>query len=174
MQDSKPRWRATPSSSGTRIPYPWTVFTSAPNLPRSVLRKRAWSFLVWSSRNKAAYNVLAGVCPAGLVQEPLADMAAISSVQRIGWPVSASTLAAASRALRRLLAASVGGAAGVFRALEALAVLRDVGGFFFWVAMMLLLGDRIRKEASRLPRCLLRTGQLPRRPARDQAQPERN
>src|SRR6516225_11359960 len=101
-------------------------------------------------------------------------MAAISSVQRIGWPVSASTLAAASRALRRLLAASVGGAAGVFRALEALAVLRDVGGFFFWVAMMLLLGDRIRKEASRLPRCLLRTGQLPRRPARDQAQPERN
>src|SRR6516225_7217475 len=53
-------------------------------------------------------------------------MAAISSVQRIGWPVSASTLAAASRALRRLLAASVGGAAWVFRAL---AVLVDGGGW---------------------------------------------
>src|SRR5215472_5277413 len=67
-------------------------------------------------------------------------MAAISSVQRIGWPVSASTLAAASRALRRLLAASVGSAASIFRALEALAVLGDGGGFFFGVAMILLLG----------------------------------
>jgi hypothetical protein len=33
-----------------------------------------------------------------------------------------------------------GGVASIFRALEALAVLGDVGGFFFWVAMILLLG----------------------------------
>src|SRR5262249_61851891 len=93
-------------------------------------------------------------------------MAAISSVQRIGWPVSASTLAAASRALRRWLAASVGGA---FRAL---AVLVDGGGFFFAVVMMLLLGCSNPEAVSRLLRCPLRTGQLPHRPASDQGHTE--
>src|SRR5262249_23768795 len=38
------------------------------NLPGALLRKRAWSFLVWISRVKAAYNVAEGVLPAGLVQ----------------------------------------------------------------------------------------------------------
>jgi len=38
------------------------------NLPRSVFWKRAACFLVWISRVRAAYNVAAGVLPAGLVQ----------------------------------------------------------------------------------------------------------
>jgi hypothetical protein len=38
------------------------------NLPRSVLRKRDWSFLILISRVSAACNVACGVLPAGLVQ----------------------------------------------------------------------------------------------------------
>src|SRR5215472_12984978 len=101
-------------------------------------------------------------------------MAAISSVQRIGWPVSASTLAAASRAPRRLLAASVGRAASIFRALEALADLGVVGGFFFWIAMMRLLG-RSNPQSGIAPAAMPAPHrQLPRRPASDQGHPERN
>jgi hypothetical protein len=38
------------------------------NLPRSVLRKRDWSFLILISRVSAACSVACGVLPAGLVQ----------------------------------------------------------------------------------------------------------
>src|SRR5262249_51825940 len=38
------------------------------NLPRSVLRKRDWSFFVLISRVSAACRVACGVLPAGLVQ----------------------------------------------------------------------------------------------------------
>src|SRR5262249_21908643 len=63
------------------------------------LVKRALSPLVVSSRNMAEYNVAAGVLPPGEVQYCRALIAAISSLHVIGLPSSASTLAAASRAL---------------------------------------------------------------------------
>src|SRR5262249_10514808 len=84
-------------------------------------------------------------------------MAAMSSVQRMGWPVSASTLAAASKALRRLFSAAAGSAASVFVALEALAVSFAAGvlaGFFFLLAMMLLLENAgYPTQAPRPSRC---------------------
>jgi hypothetical protein len=72
-------------------------------------------------------------------------MAAINSVQRIGWSVSASTLAAASRALRRLPSATAGGVASVF-GFFATWVLPE---FFFLLAMMLLLGNAGYKTSYR-------------------------
>jgi hypothetical protein len=41
-----------------------------------------------------------GIRPLGLLQLPLAAIAAINSGQFMAWPVSPSTLAAASKALR--------------------------------------------------------------------------
>src|SRR6516165_2959468 len=79
-------------------------------------------------------------------------MAAINSVQRMGWPVSASTLAAASRALRRLFSASAGGAASVFVALAVFFAAVALAEFFFLLAMMLLLenaGYKTRYRAGR-------------------------
>src|SRR6516164_8295594 len=77
-------------------------------------------------------------------------MAAINSVQRIGWPVSASTLAAASKALRRLRSAAAGGVASVFVALLG----RVLAGFFFLLAMLLLLENAGKKtQLPRPPRC---------------------
>ena len=45
---------------------PWTVFTSAPNLPRSVLRKRASAPLVFSSRSMAEYTAVTELPKRGL------------------------------------------------------------------------------------------------------------
>src|SRR6516162_1185879 len=75
-------------------------------------------------------------------------MTAINSVQRIGWPVSASTLAAASKALRRLLSAAAGGVASVFVALAG----RVLAGFFFLLAMLLLLENAGSKPSDRARR----------------------
>src|SRR5262249_11888747 len=59
-----------------------------------------------------------------------------------GWPVSASTLAAASNALRRWFSACAGGAASACVALEVLAVFlvaRVLAGFFFFLGLTRLL-----------------------------------
>jgi hypothetical protein len=65
--DPKPGYSPAPERSRRTA---WTGVTAYArlNLPRSVLRKRAWSFLVLSSRSMAAYKVDAGVLPAGLLQ----------------------------------------------------------------------------------------------------------
>src|SRR5580693_8210319 len=47
----------------------------------------------------AVYNVASGVAPPGEVQYPLAAIASIISLQVMGRPSSASTLAAESKAL---------------------------------------------------------------------------
>src|SRR5437870_12207703 len=92
-------------------------------------------------------------------------MAAISSLQRIGWPASASTRAAASRALRRLLAASAAGSsARVFSVLGALAILADAhrGGCFFLVAMMLSSRRQLAEPGTATAAVAERSAQLPR------------
>src|SRR5260370_8443204 len=98
-------------------------------------------------------------------------MAAISSVQRMGWPVSASTLAAASRALRGWLPESAGRAAWVFGALGALAVfVAGVLAGFFLVAIMLLLKVGYQTSTATLP-LLERSAPVPHPLAHTQAQP---
>src|SRR5260370_23287993 len=101
-------------------------------------------------------------------------MAAISSVQRMGWPVSASTLAAASRALRGWLPESAGRAAWVFGALGALAVfVAGVLAGFFLVAMMLLLKVGYQTSTATVA-VLERSAQLPHRLGSNQGNPAWN
>src|SRR5438876_10191670 len=101
-------------------------------------------------------------------------MAAISSVQRMGWPVSASTLAAASRALRCWLPESGGGAARVFGALVALAVFVAgvLAGFCFLVAMMLLLNAGYQTSTATV--AVLERTELPRGLSSNQGNPAWN
>src|SRR5262245_23435888 len=104
----------------------------------------------------AEYNVACGVLPPGLVQSFFAAIAAISSWQFIGVPVSVSTFAAASMALRRL---------GSPFALAFLVVLAGAASatflLVFFLAMLLLLKFGVCSYA-RDVRCVNRAGQLPR------------
>jgi hypothetical protein len=69
------------------------------NLPRAAFTKRLSAPLAVISRAMAEYNVAAGVLPPGEIQYPFVAIASIIFVQDVGWPVSPSTLAAASSAL---------------------------------------------------------------------------
>src|SRR6516164_10756839 len=107
-------------------------------MPRSVLRKRAAAPFTLISRAMAAYRVADGVLPAGLVQYPLAAIAAINAPQDIAWPLSASTRAAASSAVRRLPSLT-----GPFLVLAARLNV-------FFLAMMHLLGGFSHKRHTRV------------------------
>ena len=131
----------------TQFPFP------GPKTPRSIFLNRAASPFVAISRVIAAWSVLSGVFPPGLVHRLRFCISAISSVQRIGWSLVASTRAAASSALMRFsrggLATRVAGFAGDWGwafvpplVTLLLAVLSFVvaPGFFFALAFAGLVG----------------------------------
>ena len=117
---------------------------AAANRPGAALRNRAASPLLRISVLMAAWRVASGVFPPGLVQYPFAAIAPTSSLHVSAVPVSASTFAAAARALSfpstTAVSPAAGGARSAASAFAARCFPAAVSLLFAFVAMRVSRG----------------------------------